>query len=170
MTAFSLILHRISFPIIGGHFPKPNTAGIIFLTVCPGSNHFQSLTASNFEVLWPKDLKFSAFQDVFFFSIVSKVQEASSILRVGFALSKWPHFHRAYLVTVCKRKLVVYVSMLTQDFFFAVYRKTALTKLHNRLCFGIHWVVWVWQRKEVLHCSQFSFLSFLHYNNSWWYA
>ena len=29
-----------------------------------------------------------------------KVQEASSILRVDFALSKWPHLHRAYLVTV----------------------------------------------------------------------
>ena len=31
---------------------------------------------------------------------MSKVQEVSSILRVGFALSKWPHLHRAYVVTV----------------------------------------------------------------------
>ena len=29
-----------------------------------------------------------------------KVQEASSIFRVDFALSKLPHLHRAYLVTV----------------------------------------------------------------------
>ena len=27
-----------------------------------------------------------------------KNQEASSILRMGFALSKWPHLHRAYLL------------------------------------------------------------------------
>ena len=31
---------------------------------------------------------------------MSKVQEASSTLGVAFALSKWPHLHRAYLVTV----------------------------------------------------------------------
>ena len=35
-----------------------------------------------------------------------KVQEACSVLRVGFGLSKCPHFHRAYIVNVCKRKLV----------------------------------------------------------------
>ena len=29
-------------------------------------------------------------------------QEASSILRLGFAFSKWPYLHRAYLVTVCE--------------------------------------------------------------------
>ena len=49
----------------------------------PGSNpgaveHFQSLTAGNFEALWPKDLKFSAFKDLSPFSIVSKFQEAGS--------------------------------------------------------------------------------------------
>ena len=27
-------------------------------------------------------------------------QELSSVLKTGFALSKWPHLHRAYLVTV----------------------------------------------------------------------
>ena len=31
---------------------------------------------------------------------MSKFQEACSILRLTFALSKWPHFHRAYLVTI----------------------------------------------------------------------
>ena len=34
--------------------------------------------------------------------IESKVQNASSILRVGFVLSKWPHLHRVYLITVCR--------------------------------------------------------------------
>ena len=55
-----------------------------------------TLTASNFAALWPIDPKFSAFKDLIFFSTVIKIQEASSILKVSFAFSKWPHFHRAY--------------------------------------------------------------------------
>ena len=31
-----------------------------------------------------------------------KFQEPSCVLKMGFALSKWPHLHRAYLVTVPK--------------------------------------------------------------------
>ena len=34
---------------------------------------------------------------------MSKVQEASSSLRVGFALSNRPHLHRAYVVTICNQ-------------------------------------------------------------------
>ena len=37
---------------------------------------------------------------------MSKVQGAGSTLRVGFTMSKWPHFHRVYLVTVCKRSYI----------------------------------------------------------------
>ena len=37
---------------------------------------------------------------------MSKVQDASSILKVRFALSKRPHLHRAHLVTVCNQKLI----------------------------------------------------------------
>ena len=58
--------------------------------------------AGNFAALWPIDPKFLALKDVNPFKTVTKVQEASSILRVGFALWKWPHLHRAYLVTVRK--------------------------------------------------------------------
>ena len=54
----------------------------------PGSNHSQSLMASNFAALSPTDPKFSALKDLNPFSTVSKVQEAGSILKVGFALSK----------------------------------------------------------------------------------
>ena len=44
---------------------------------------------------------------------MSKVQKAGSILRVGFALSKRPHFHMAYLVTVCKQSsATVYQNIL----------------------------------------------------------
>ena len=64
------------------------------------SNHSQSLMAGNFAVLWPTDSKISAVKDLILFSTVSNVQEASIILKVGFAFSKWPHLHRAYLVTV----------------------------------------------------------------------
>jgi len=44
--------------------------------------------ASNFAALSPTDPKFSALKDLNSFSIVSKLQEAGSILKVDFALSK----------------------------------------------------------------------------------
>ena len=47
-----------------------------------------TLTASNFKALKFTDPKFSAFKDLRLFKTVSKVQEASIILRVGFFLSK----------------------------------------------------------------------------------
>ena len=57
-----------------------------------------TLTASNFAALWPTDLKFLAFKDLNPFSKCVKFQEATSILRLGFALSKWPHFDSGYLL------------------------------------------------------------------------
>ena len=74
-----------------------HSAGVRFE---PGQNHSQSLMAGNFAALWPTDPKFSAIKDLNPFQTVSKVQEASSILRVAFALSKWPHFNSIYLVRV----------------------------------------------------------------------
>ena len=55
-------------------------------------------------ILEPFDLQtpnFSALKDLILFSTVSKDQKASSILKVGFALSKWPHLHRAYVISGC---------------------------------------------------------------------
>ena len=63
------------------------------------SNHSQSLMAGNFAALWPTDPTFSALKDLNPFKIVYKVQEASSILRMGFARLDWPHFNRAYVVS-----------------------------------------------------------------------
>ena len=51
-----------------------------------------NLTASNFKALSPTGPKFLALKDLNLFKIVSKFQEASSILRVGFALSNRPQF------------------------------------------------------------------------------
>ena len=56
----------------------------------------QILTATNFAALWPTDPKFSALKDLNLFKKYTKNQEASSILRVVFALSKWPHLHREF--------------------------------------------------------------------------
>ena len=53
-----------------------------------------TLTTGNFEAIWPKDLKFSAIKDLNRLKKYAKYQEASSILKVDFALSKWPHFYR----------------------------------------------------------------------------
>jgi len=51
-----------------------------------------TLTASNFDALWPTDPIFTVFKDLNPFKRYFKYQEAGSILRVIFALSKWPHF------------------------------------------------------------------------------
>ena len=59
-----------------------------------------TLTTVNFEAIWQKDLKFLEIKDLNCLKKYAKYQEASSILWVGFALSKWPHLHRAYVVTM----------------------------------------------------------------------
>ena len=62
-------------------------AGSARIRVRPGSNPSQSLKADNFAALQLTDPKFSVLKDLIFFLTVSKVQEASSILKVSFALS-----------------------------------------------------------------------------------
>ena len=69
-----------------------------------------TLTASNFAAIWPTDPKFLALKDLDFFLKCDKFQGAGSILRVDFAQSKWPHFYRVYLVTVCKGRLIAVCS------------------------------------------------------------
>ena len=84
--------------------PHPNQAARVrFRTQ---SNHSQSLMAGNFAALWPTDSKFSSIKDINLLKKDTKNQEASSILKVVFAFSKWPHLHRAYLVTVCYRSFI----------------------------------------------------------------
>ena len=53
-----------------------------------------TLTVSSFAALWPKDFKFSAKKDLNLLKRYTKNQKAGSILKVDFALSKWPHLHR----------------------------------------------------------------------------
>ena len=81
--------------------PRPHSNKSAQIQVCLGLNYSQSLIACNFAALWPTDLKSLALKDLNPFKTVSKVQKTSSILRVGFALSKWPHLHRAYVVGGC---------------------------------------------------------------------
>ena len=57
-----------------------------------------TLTASNFAAPWSTDLKFLAFKDLNPFSRCAKFQEATSILRLSFALSKWLHFDSVHLL------------------------------------------------------------------------
>ena len=58
-----------------------------------------TLNTGNFRAIWPKDFKISAIKDLNRLKKYVKYQEASSILKVGFALSKYPYFNRAYVVT-----------------------------------------------------------------------
>ena len=74
-----------------------------------------TLTDSNFAALSPTDPKFSALKDLITFLTVSKVQEAGSILKVGFALSKGPHLHRAYLVTVYNQNFIAVYAISNQN-------------------------------------------------------
>ena len=76
-----------------------------------GSNHFQTLLNGNFAALWHTDPKFSALKDLNSSLSLSKVQDSSRILRLGFALSKRPHLHRVDLATVCKRGVTTVSSL-----------------------------------------------------------
>ena len=80
--------------------PRPHSNQSARVRFWSRSNHSQSLMASNFATLWPTDSKFLALKNLNPLKTVLKFQEASSVLKMGFALSKWPHLHRAYLVTV----------------------------------------------------------------------
>ena len=44
-------------------------------------------------------------------------QETGSILKIGFVLSKWPHVHGAYLVSVCNQNFIaVHIFVKTKLF------------------------------------------------------
>ena len=77
--------------------PQPLSNHSAHVRVVLGSNPSQSLMAGNFVALWSK---FSGLKDLNLFQTVQKFQEARSILKVDFALSKRSHLYRAYLVTV----------------------------------------------------------------------
>ena len=74
-------------------WPWPNLNQSAWIWDGHGSNHSQSLIDGNFAALWSTDFKFLALKDLYLFITVSKVQEANRILRVDFAISRWPHLH-----------------------------------------------------------------------------
>ena len=78
--------------------PKSNHMRAVRVWLWPGPNHSQSLTNGNFAVLWPTDFILTELKDLNLLKNFIKNQEAGSILTVCFALLKWHHFHRVYLV------------------------------------------------------------------------
>ena len=74
--------------------PRPHSNHLAHIRERPGSNHSQILMAGNFAAPWPTDSKFLSIKDLNLFQKYTKTREASSILRVIFAISKWPHLHR----------------------------------------------------------------------------
>ena len=76
--------------------PRPQSASLLGFDSRSRSNHSESLMAGNFAAHWPTDPKFSALKHLNFLKKHTKNQEASSILRVVFTLSKWPHLHREW--------------------------------------------------------------------------
>ena len=73
-----------------------------------------TLKASKFAALWSTDPKFWALKDLNLFLKRVKFQRTGSILKVGFSRSKWPHVHRVYLVTVCKRSSMAVGALCTK--------------------------------------------------------
>ena len=61
-----------------------------------------TLKASNFKALRCTDPIFLAWKGLICFPKYTKIQESGSIFMVGFALSKSPHWHMTYLVTLSK--------------------------------------------------------------------
>ena len=73
--------------------PRPHSNWPARVGEQPVSNHFQSLMAGKFAALWSTDPKFSSLKDLNLLKKYTKDQEASCILKVVFALTKWPHLH-----------------------------------------------------------------------------
>ena len=69
-----------------------------------------TLTASNFAALWPTDPILIAMKVLNPFERYTKVQQPSYVFRINYARSKWPHFHRACLVTVRKRMSIAVIK------------------------------------------------------------
>ena len=73
------------------------------------------------------------------------VIKAGSILRIGFTLSKWPHFHRTYVVTTCKQRAMTLKCLVYAKFInnVAVQSKISFEKINWKVflkCFT-HWAI-----------------------------
>ena len=95
-----------------------------------------TLTASNFAALWPTDPKFLALKDLNLLKKHTKNQVASSILKVVFAFSKWPHLHRDLLLVYDLNRTPLYLySPYTEKLWFFVsvnlYMSPVETWCHN---------------------------------------
>ena len=84
------------------YLPWPHSNHLAQILLRPGSNHSKNLTASNFEAFRPTDFISTAIKDLNLLKKHIKNQEAGSIFKVFFALSRGPHFHKAYLLTARK--------------------------------------------------------------------
>ena len=100
---------------------------------------------------------------------MSKVQEASIILRVSFPMSKWPHLNRAFLVTLLFHLiLAVCECNLKRLKIFSV-----LFFLFSSFTFKVHNCVWLSfpitvtsQMKDVKRMSTFNILT--AQGRKWW--
>ena len=96
-----------------------NSGRVVRLGPGPGGRLFlrpPTLKASNFEALWSTYSIFLAWKDLIPFPKYTKIKGSGSNFIVGFALSKTPHLHRAYSVTVRKRKsMTVWDAILTSS-------------------------------------------------------
>ena len=80
--------------------PRPYSNHSAQIQLFLGSNHSQTLTASNFEALLTTNPILTALKDLNLLKKHIKNQEANKNYKLGFALSKRPQVNSVYLVRV----------------------------------------------------------------------
>ena len=112
-----------------GPWPESNPGQLLWVVPADFFLRLPNLTASNVTALWPTDQKFLTLKDLFFFPQCVEFQGADSILKVGFALSKWPHLNRVYLVTVRKHSSMAVFTPVIMPLPRSCMRKSVLVPL-----------------------------------------
>ena len=103
--------------------------------------------ARNFAALWPTDSKFSATKDLNLLKKHIKNQVASSILKVVFSFSKWPHLHRAYVISGCIFFATAVFPVIQSCWFFLPSARKEICVARMFLALGQKWETIITHRK-----------------------
>ena len=96
-------------------WPESSSGWLVQVWPGPGADVFlrpPTLKASNFAPLLSTDHIFLALKDLNLLKRYTENQEASCVFRINFATSKWPHIHRAYLLTEFKHMSVAVLLLI----------------------------------------------------------
>ena len=125
-----------------------------------------TLTAKNFEALWPTEPKFLALKDLNLLKECIRYQKTSYNFRLSFALSNRPHFNSTYLLRVpFSSGIAVYSTIRNAKEFWTVRQMDTFLKFDN----FFHFIFIVERTNEGLNIFYFHFFLSLscsvHYEN-----